>query len=243
MSRETKEDLELLRTFVRCYTLGSIASNTDYDSLLAQQHRRYLALLVFLAELDEQLGQPFGVGVPVPDFPSPLQASYIRESASDIGQAVFSWMHGGYKACRIILRSSIETFIKGIACADSPEVLTDTRVYKVFEFAANSPFFVTGRGKSFFSDLSARYSQLCSDVHTATAANMNRISALSYFPTFDEPSAKSASENIVFVTTRIISALCFRFNGAFHAMHHRNKEIILNCVPSGLKQHIQNTAT
>jgi hypothetical protein len=242
MSRETREDLDALRSFVRNYSLAAVAASPDYDRLLSQQHRRYLALLVILAEFDEQR---LSSTSPTPDplYPSGSQLTYIQESASDVGQAIFCWMHGGYKACRIILRSSVETFIKGMACNDAPSVLTETRLYKVFETANATPFFFTGHGAGLFSDLNARYGQLSTDVHTARSVNMNNISALKYFPTFDVGSAKSASENVVYTITRFVVALCLRFNAAFHAMHHRNKETVLNNVPAIYKRRIQNIDT
>lgn len=243
MSREAKADLDALRAFVRGYSLAGVAENSGYDSLLSQQHRRYLALLVILAELEEQRGDRPRPTQDTTDFPCGQQASFIRESVSDVGQAIFCWMHGGYKACRIVMRSSIESFIKGMACKDDPSVLTETRLYKVFEHAGAVPFFANRPGTKLFSDLSGRYGQLSADVHTAQAVNMSNISALNYFPTFEPHVAKVASEHVVFIAARLLVALCLRFNSGFHAMHHRNKETVLQGVPSNYKRLIQNIET
>ncbi len=139
-----------------------------------------------------------------------------------------------------MLRSSIETFIKGIACVDDPDVLKEKSLYRVFELASLTSFFSSSVGHSIFGELQSKYSELSSDVHTASLINMGGISSMNYFPSFNSTAATKASNLAVYVMTRMISALCLHFNVCFHDMHHRNKEIVLVSVLAAHKRLIQN---
>lgn len=240
MTRESKQDLELLRKFVTAYNLTAVSHNAEFDKSLAQQHRRYLALLIFIAEISEQRTTLFTESRDLSHLPSELQIAYLDECASDVGQALFCWMNGAYKGSRVLLRSAIENFVKGTSCSEQPSVLTERSLYKVFEIAALVTFFSSAPGAQLFSELNIKYGELSLDVHTASTANMAKISALNYFPTFAPKVAKNCAEQIVHVTTRMIVALCVNYNVAFHTMHHRNKETVLDSVPSAFKQRIQN---
>lgn len=240
MTREAKEDLAALQAFVRTYNLSTVSAAPEYEGLLSQQHRRYLPLLILLAELADLRAMN---GLPaISPLPSMQQMEYLQESGSDVGQALFCWMHGAQKGARVLLRSGIETFVKGVACAEQPLVLTETRLFKMFELASSTTFFRAKVGAQLFRELNTFYGELSAYVHTASSSHMNHVSALNYFPSFNAVDAKTSADAFSAVCSRIVVALSLLFNTAFHAMHHRNKETILDAIPNAYKPHIQNIA-
>ena len=62
-----------------------------------------------------------------------VQFSYIVESSSDILSGVFHSINGSYKSARIMLRSSIETFLKGFCEQDIEGILEEKRIYVIFD--------------------------------------------------------------------------------------------------------------
>jgi len=240
MTRESKSDLLTLEAFLKTYNLGHLLKERQFNSLLAKIHSKYLSLLIFSAELSEQKNNETKPTSTPHQFPTPTQHAYLEESLSDIGQSLFCWMHGAYKASRVMLRSSIETFTKGFCCAEIPGILTEKRVHEIFHQCLHARNVTSHPNRKAFSELHSKYGELCADVHTATANNMASISSINHFPTFNATAAASAADAIVFVASRILILLCIEYNSVFHNMHHRNRESVVDCLISSYKKKIQN---
>jgi len=229
MTRDTKEDLKNLVEFLQSYTLSNQVKDPSFIKSITKIHAKYLAILTFLSELSEQL-----------ETPKSKDFEYILEAASDIGQAFFCWIHGTQKACRMLLRSSIETFIKGSSCSEAPKILTEKNVSTVFTIAAKTANFSNTPNKNLLSNLRTFYTSLCSDVHTATKANMSHISSLDHFPAFSTPEATASCDAFVKITASILTLLSIMHNEKFHQMHHRNKKLILESIPGSMRKTVQN---
>lgn len=239
MSREAKYDLQQLRSFVAKYSLKSVSSEAAFDGLLVHQHQKYLALLTILAEICHQRSSATSAGRQIEQFPTTDQILYLNEAVSDIGHALFNWIHGAYKSSRIMLRSSIETFVKGMSCAEFPTILIERSTYKVFEVAATTNFF-RADGDALLKELNMKYGELSADVHSARVVNMSHVSALNHFPAFKSSNAKKAGELLVYIATRQLYALSLAFNACFHEMHHRNREIVIEAIPKGFRRKVYN---
>jgi hypothetical protein len=135
MTREAKQDLEALRKFVADYDLSLLEKSSEFSDALASQHLRYLGLLTLLVEFSDQLVTLKQQKKDSVHLPTEQQILFLRESVSDIGQSLFCWIHGAYKANRIMLRSAIETFVKGMSLSEIPAIITEKSVYKAFELA------------------------------------------------------------------------------------------------------------
>ena len=130
MSRLIKEDFDKLCTFIKDYSLSDVLEIDDAKKLLSSFHKKYFAYLVLIEEIHHKIEQHDEV-LKMPKE----QYEYLQESCSDVGQAFFLTFHGCYKGAKLLLRSSIENFLKG-SCLDEDESLPSTKgVYEVFDKA------------------------------------------------------------------------------------------------------------
>lgn len=230
MSREVKKDFKELLEFFDKFNLCDVLKDETLLDSLKPLHKKYFSYLTFMSEaLHNQSPQN---GTPI----SGTQQDYLLESCSDIGNSIFLTLNGAYKPSKMMLRSSIETFLKGFVFDEIPTIVTEKSVYEIFDQVRNCAFFSKETQLlSSFDILRNEYSQLCSDIHTATAGNMVHITALLYFPNFDKSEAIKIGSHFDKIVTNILILLGVKFNYLFHEMHHRNKEIVLNSIPRSHK--------
>ncbi len=238
MSRLIKDDYIRLIEFLKKYSLLPLIESDDFLNLLSQQHKYYYALLIFLTELKYQ------------DFdPTPIYNSqysevkqkffnYLEESISDIGTAFFVCLHGCYKASGQILRSSIENFIKSISSVESPKILTQKNMNLVLEIASKTKFYQNTETKKLFSELKGNYTELCKTVHTATVQDMQHITALGNFPTFNIAKAIEVKSKLIRISKNYISTLTIYSPNVVKSMYHNHRDIILKMLPPNIKRKI-----
>jgi hypothetical protein len=119
-------------------------------------------------------------------------------------------------------------------------VMTEKNVYKVFAMAAQTSPFSPSPNRALFDDLNTWYGEFSEDVHTGRAVNMANVSSLSHFPHFNAKAAEKATVRIANVGAQQLSLLALVFNPTFHAMHHRNRELICENIPKALRKMVQN---
>jgi hypothetical protein len=231
MSRDVNEDFIELKTFVKNYNLLDTNANLIFEKLLSIQHKRYFAVLTLLSELKHQNIQ--AVAPSVSDYESMNKSffDYTAESVSDLGSALFVWIHGAYKAARQVLRSSIENFMKGVGSTHSNEIVNLKNTYEVIDLAGELAFFKNSNNEYLFKFLKDNYANLCADVHTATIQNMMHISALGYFPNFNEKEAISFQKIFLRVSEVYASILSLLFKESYKKIHYKNRDIIANILP------------
>jgi hypothetical protein len=124
MARDVAKDFSQLKEFVANYSLTEQSADNQYESLLSRQHKLYHSLLTLLAELVHQNWHP----LLVEDIRGSSVNQVFRERwlefSSDIGSALFAWIHGAYKGARLLLRSGIENVIKAFGILEDDKVLT-----------------------------------------------------------------------------------------------------------------------
>lgn len=183
MSRLIKEDFDKLCTFIKDYSLSDVLEIDDAKKLLSSFHKKYFAYLVLIEEIHHKIEQHDEV-LKIPKE----QYEYLHESCSDVGQAFFLTFHGCYKGAKLLLRSSIENFLKG-SCLDEDESLPSTKsVYEVFDKARATGTFKETKA-NLHMQLHNEYALLCQDVHTADVSHMASITALNHFPSFHNEDA------------------------------------------------------
>jgi len=231
MSREVSADFKDLVNFIEKYDLSPLISNRDFIKVLSEQHKKFFSYLTFLAEIST-LANDHTIK---PNIGS-KQLEFIIESCSDVANALFVMTHGAYKPARMMLRSSIETFLKGFNLDELTDLDKEKSVYAIFDRVYTLPFFIEEPKKTLIDSIHNDYKLLCLDTHTATSVNMQQITALKYFPTFNSTEASRISEILMRLVSSFITLLCIKYNSHYHRMHHRNKEIIIESIPKQYRQ-------
>lgn len=235
MSREIKNDYNKLIEFIENYSLSSQATDSDFKKCLTQLHKKYYSVLAFVLELDALVDD---TGNKV--FKD-KQRDYILESISDIGNAVFLLINGAYKPAKLVLRSSIETFLKGIAIVSLTDIDKEKKIYQMFDRIAEIDFFKNDpTNKIFFNQLISFYSELSKDIHTAGNNHMQHTSSLNYFPTISIQRLEGATSTLSQISQIILTILTIKFNDEFHKMHHENKAIIIKGIKKKYRKRIHN---
>jgi len=221
MTKAIKTDFESLRLFINDFDLKESFKDEDFQKITSTYHKKYFSYLTFVEELavattgkNKVLGEE--------------QQSFLRESCSDCGQAFFLLMCGCYKGMRLLLRASIESFIKAISLDEEHNICSIKNVYEVFEKAKGISLFVDKDNDrmKLFHMIHGEYKHLCQDVHIAGKDNMEGISALSYFPAFDKDKSEKVSKIALRLMQCYITILAFKYNEVFHKIGFVNKEII-----------------
>lgn len=233
MPREITEDLSKLVSFIKEYSLENLSSNVDFNRILSSIHKKYYSLLTCIAELNF-LSNDESIDPPIND----VQIAYLTESSSDIGNAIFVMANGAYKPSKLMIRSSIETFMKGFCLDWYPTIVQEKSLYKMFDAIKILPFFQNVETKKIFDNIHTNYGILCEDTHTARQINMQQVTALSYFPRFQKQDAEKVNKFITSLVQDYLYLLCAKYNTHYHKMHHRNKENIIDSISKNLRPHI-----
>ncbi len=232
MSRAIKADFETLLKFIDEYSIASLKEDEQFRVHLSQMHKKYYAFMALVFELENITPKVF----------NPKQSNFLLESVSDVGNSLFLAVNGAYKPARLMLRSSIETFLKGFIIDQLLNVDQEKRINKIFEDIKALPFFINQPNRQLFDDLNDSYAVLCEDTHTARKSNMQHTSSLNYFP----QKSLAALEGVSKMNKRLISTfltlLCLKFNNEYHKIHHKNKQIILDNILKKYRPSIMNTA-
>lgn len=230
MSRLISEDFDKLCSFITSYSLSDIWGNKEAVKLLSTYHKKYYGYLVFMEELHliEEKNE-------LPES----QYDFLQESCSDIGQAFFLLFHGCYKGAKLLLRSSIENFLKGI-CLDEDSSLPKTKsVYEIFRKARMTNVFSDVKIK-LYDKLHNEYALLCQDVHTADKTHMASVSALNNFPSFDKKQAHIVIKFVLQLVPIYMTLLALKFNKIYHEMNPLYKEVTNKEILNDFKKKVHN---
>lgn len=219
MSRLIKSDFDGLIAFLKSYALEPLSADQDYVKFLSTLHKKFYAYLILVEEL-----RPYIDDADKQPLLSNLQFNYLQESVSDCGQALFLSINGCYKGARLLLRSSIENFLKGISLDEVAAIITEKSVYQVFDDADTVSVFKRTEIKT---DLHYVYSLLCQDVHTADVNHMTGVTALKYFPHYDVSEADKLSKIHIQLLPLFITAICIKYRECYHSIGYENREIIV----------------
>ena len=227
MSREISADFKILTSFIDKFELSIILKEQDLLDNMKPMHKKLFALMTFISEIDQKNDEH--------KIFSQKGLDYLKESISDMGQSFFCWSQGAYKPSNLILRSSIETFVKAIAGQEDISIYSEKNMYKVFELAKNTNYFSSGYCQPFFAKIYSSYKDLCQVVHTAGLTNMSHISALKTFPLFSKREALSFSKEFIELATQMLCVIYVNFFGFIHIMHHKNQSNFILSIPKGTR--------
>lgn len=225
MSREVTNNFVKLRDFFANYTTAANIGNAGFVKFLSAYHKKYLAYLTHIAELSAYKAAPTLSGLCEKQF------DFFSESCSDCGLALFDAVNGNYKASRLLLRSSIENFMKAISLDEDVTIDQESSVYNLFNRVKAVSFFAgSAELMKLFTAIHQEYKGLCMDVHTATVANMTHLSALKSFPAFDQKQADGVMRVAKVLICSYVTLLAVKYNAHYHSIGYANKEVIENAV-------------
>lgn len=226
MSRVVTNDFVKLKEFFSKYSTATNLNNKDFVKFLSIYHKKYLAYLTYIAELSSYKTKKALSGMLDSQF------DFFSESCSDCGLALFDSANGNYKPARLLLRSSLENFMKAIAQDEDNSIDQEPSVFKLFDRVKAISFFSRAETKKLFEDIHQEYKELCKDVHTATTKNMTKLSALNTFPSFDQKQVDGVLRIVKVLITSYITLIALKYNKHYHSIGFLNKEVIEN----GIKQ-------
>ena len=229
MGRLMNEDFHRLLEFLNSYKLTASVGDKEFQKILASCHKRYYSYLVFVVELHQQSGYSIQEN----------QYDYLLESVSDVGQSLFSFMNGCYKGACLLLRSSIENFIKAVCLKENPNIILEKSVYKIFDLAKASTVFKMSKS-GLYDSIHNQYVELCKDVHTASILNMDHITALNVFPKFDSKKAEQVCGHFNVLLSAYVTLLSVVYNDFYHSLYYKNKEIVAASILTSFKKEINN---
>jgi hypothetical protein len=165
MTRECANDFDELKKYVDGYKISTSLKHSNYIQSLKKIHKCYFSAISWSAELQHERER--------------FLAKYansnedvvfrISESVSDLGSSFFNWMNGNYKASRVMLRISIENFIRAVSGLEDESQLVEKSLYKVFDIASSQKIFNNISipfVRDCYDGLYNDYKMLCADVHT-----------------------------------------------------------------------------
>lgn len=218
MNRQTKSDFDLFKRFFYNYNLDKLKDQEYLWDLYKQSHKYLYAIMIFMAELDllnEQVEidkTKFRIGNEFfqEEFP------YLKECCSDLASALFISVHGVYKGTRILMRSSIEMFLRGMFSMEFHNIKNEKNLYKIFRIICESEFINRKEIiKEHFFNIHDIYKQLCQYSHTASFIHMDHITSLDLFPKYDHRLLKGVAKEYNTLIQNYLFLLVIRFKKYF----------------------------
>lgn len=230
MTRERKDDFQKLVEFLANYAISNEASDPGFQVLLKQLHGKLFAFLTLVVEIETLNLESKSYSV--------QSLAYSFECASDLAQSLFCWVHGAYKPADLILRSSIETFVKATCGTENPQIFLERSVYQVMDYARASKACGSSLVAKYFERIYNEYALLCGVAHSESADRQTQVQALRMFPKFDQQSAETFGKRFVVLIDRYIAILLANNETAFRKAHYKNQKIVLDSLPREIKQEL-----
>lgn len=225
--RLIKEDFDELKSYIENFTISNLVSDKDYLNFISTCHKKYYSFFIASIEFENCF--------------SVEQYKFLKEANSDLATSLFHLMTGSYKSSRLLLRSSIECFIKAFTMDLSPNIESEKSVYEIFNKTKALKYFENDPQKSQFTIVYRIYKELCKDVHAADKVNMAQIDALDLLPKYSKKDATKIAKIYLDLIPAYLFMLCDKYNVHYHKIHHTNREIILMNINKNLRPYILKT--
>lgn len=225
--RAVKDDLNELKKYIDTFSLKSLSSDTEYLNFISTCHKKYYSFFVGSVEYENCFTKEI--------------FKFLKETNSDLATSLFHVMTGSYKSARLLLRSSIECFLKSFTMDIIVDIEKEKSVYEIFNKIKALDYFSSEPQKSQFIIIHRIYKELCKDVHAADKINMAQIDALDLLPTYNKKNAEKIKNIYLELIPAYLFLLSDKYNLAFHKIHHINREIILMGITKELRPTIMKT--
>lgn len=236
MPRIISDDFKELCKFIENYRISDVVADKEAKELLSACHKKYYAFLILIEVMRE-----FVDNHKLDPELSSQQFKFMQEACSDMGQAFFLTINGCYKGAKLLLRSSIENFLKGTCMDEILDIISTKSVYEVFDIALTTTVFAAEK-KELHDRLHDIYGLLCQDVHTASEKNMASITALNHFPIFVKEECSEVQRHVQTLVNIYITCIALKYNELYHKIDIINKEVLNKEVIKKYKKTVQNIA-
>lgn len=234
MTRECDYDFEMFKKYISEYNISQNLEQKSYLISAKKIHKIYFSLVSWHVEYRQK----------IVFFENKYTNSKdillrISETISDIGSSKFNWLNGSYKASRVMLRSSIENFIRAISAIDDEAQIAEKNVSRLFDKAKDCNVFNTSVIlKESYRAIHSKYKELCKDTHTESDINMEGITSLVDYPKYIQRKSDNTADVFIFIVKNILIILCTIFSDLYHSMHYKNKENIIDSIPRNIRPSI-----
>jgi hypothetical protein len=233
MTREISQDCMQLISFFQTYNFESQLANSKFKSELTTMHKKVFGYLTFIAEVEFQNSQV--------KFLNDKSIGYFKESGSDLIQSLFCWVNGTYKPAEMLLRSSIETFIKAILGISDDKIFIEKSMYKLFELVGDHTFFKGDyRKEEYLARIHSNYKLLCMTTHTATLDNLISVDTLKLLPRFNSKTSEHFSSLYLSTINMILGTVLINFRDKVFNMHPKNRTNFFDAIPLKIKNEIMS---
>lgn len=232
MSRIIANDFDRLLEYIRQYSISTEIQSDTIKRELKKGHKLYLCLLFLWHRVDclhreQQLSL---CGTLVSDTQT---LNYMEEAISDIGNGFSCCIHGNYKPALMLLRSSIENYLRFVSCEFNNEANTTTVINNLFEIAKDIPLFQS-QNRDYLNQLKQIYGELCAYTHTASLNHMTRIHAISHFPTPDREKLSEWNLKALCISNIILHSTLLANRKIYTNAHFKIKEVLEDMLPKAL---------
>ena len=160
---------------------------------------------------------------------------YLNESLSDIIQSIHCLVIGLVKPAELLLRSSIENFIRSIALQEASELITETSIYVLFEKARSNKIF--SANLKYFDKLRSIYVGLCGFTHSSLDKHFS-ISSFNQTQKISKKDTINYQKEIDIIITSFLFFLIKYDFAFFENIYFKNKSVILDSLKSKVKKEL-----
>lgn len=220
MARNINEDLDVLLKFLSVYSLDGILRDEQLKSIIKSFHKYHLSYLTLLVCMEQKT-----------TFSDPMK-DRLFESASDIGYAFFLLCNGCYKPANLILRSSLENFVKALVVNNNPNILQEKFIHKIFSEACTVQQCTYLTEHQSIKSLYGYYKELCKYTHTSSEQEMSQMIAFKWLPGIDYTEANKLRNIARNILKKYILIVIHLFRDEFFEIDFQHKDTIFVGVSS-----------
>ncbi|MER0498846.1 hypothetical protein ABR855_12430 [Aeromonas hydrophila] len=232
MSRIIANDFDRLMEYIRTYSVTDEIQNAELRKELKKGHKHYLPLLYLWSRVDS-LSRAGALSLSGKIIIDAKTTSYLEESISDIAGSFTCCIHGNYKPAFMLLRSSIENYLRFFTSNFNGDAKTTTVISHLFEISKTTPIF-QDPNNNYLTLLKQIYGELCAYTHTASPDNMTKIHAISHFPRFNAKDFKKWNGYALRIASIILQATLLANKTLYLSAHFKTKEVFEDMLPSSL---------
>lgn len=225
MSREIEQDFIKVMQFYNNYSMSSTVTQDGIEKQLKCMHRKLYSYMIFLGEQESR------------GLFDETTLAYQKEVVSDMIMAFFCWSNGVYKPAKLLLRSSIENFIKAMVYVHCSDIVKIKNVYEVFELAKKQEPFSDAYSIVHFENIHIKYADLCTTVH-GSIDKLASIGGLIQFPCYDVVEANNTYDDYVKIMDGYLACVYYVYYEQIYGMHEFNRDLFLQGVQRKEKQKI-----
>ncbi len=229
MKDHVKLSLGEYNDFLRNYNLKTIVNDNEFKAELKKIFRRYYSFIVWT----EMVGSTVWKDA---DKSNAFHV-YLNEVASDLCFALFIALQGMYKPSLILLRSSLENFLRCILVANDLKY-NSTSVFELIDLVKSTKLKADIEGSTHIDHLISRYGELCAYVHSADELHMSFTKVVGAFPRHNKKQMQIVSSNMRGFCVDVCSLLGLMLPDVYQGMHHSHKDLIMDVVPKGIRQRL-----